>query len=291
MFQIKKILFPVDFSKACMGASHYVEAFTGRFEAELRLLHVVDTETYGRWGSSVLWFGPAMDMAGEQVKWAREELTNFRKEALQQLNVNREVRQGDPGLQIVAAAREYGVDLIMMPTQGLSVFRRYIIGSITAKVLHDADCAVWTGAHLEKAPTLEAIEFPKVMCAVDMGPNSEKALRWAAGFAAEHSAELVVAHVVPASEGRPTKYFDQEFVMELSAQMRYELQALLETLGITARIIIVGGDPGKAVSEIARTENANQLIIARGTVTEGLGRLRTHAYAIIRSSPCPVVSV
>jgi hypothetical protein len=45
------------------------------------------------------------------------------------------------------------------------------------------------------------------------------------------------------------------------------------------------------VSEIARTEEANQLVIARGAVTEGLGRLRTHAYAIIRSSPCPVVSV
>lgn len=73
--------------------------------------------------------------------------------------------------------------------------------------------------------------------------------------------------------------------------MRDELQALLETLGIAARIIVVGGDPAKAVSEIARTEEANQLVIARGAVMEGLGRLRTHAYGIIRSSPCPVVSV
>jgi hypothetical protein len=31
---IKKILFPVDFSKRCIGAARYVEAMAGRFEAE-----------------------------------------------------------------------------------------------------------------------------------------------------------------------------------------------------------------------------------------------------------------
>jgi len=39
MPQIKKILFPVDFSDACRGAARYVEAFAARFEAEIMLLH------------------------------------------------------------------------------------------------------------------------------------------------------------------------------------------------------------------------------------------------------------
>ena len=73
--------------------------------------------------------------------------------------------------------------------------------------------------------------------------------------------------------------------------MRTELESLLETMGIVARIIVVGGDPAKTVSEIAQCENVNQLVIARGAVAETLGRLRTHAYSIIRSAPCPVVSV
>jgi hypothetical protein len=33
------------------------------------------------------------------------------------------------------------------------------------------------------------------------------------------------------------------------------------------------------------------VVIARGSAGEGHGRLRTHAYGIIRNSPCPVVSV
>jgi len=40
----------------------------------------------------------------------------------------------------------------MMPTHGLGGFRRFLLGSVTAKVLHDADCPVWTGVHLERAP-------------------------------------------------------------------------------------------------------------------------------------------
>ena len=291
MFQIKKILFPVDFSEPCLGASRYVEAFAGRFQAEITLLHVVDIGAYRVWGTSALWGLPAIDMSREGANWAREQMSRFLIEELKHFDVKRQVMEGDLGLQIIAAARQLGSDLIMMPTHGLSAFRRYVLGSITAKVLHDAECAVWTGVHLEDAPALEAIAFPKVMCAVDMGSQSEDALRWAAGFAKEHSAELIVAHVVAAWDSGPTKYLDQRFVMEVSSQVRAELGSLLEKLGIVARIIVRGGEPAKTVSEIAQSENVSQLVIARGAVAETLGRLRSNAYAIIRSAPCPVVSV
>jgi nucleotide-binding universal stress UspA family protein len=291
MFQIKKILFPVDFSKPCEGALRYVEAFAGRFQAELKIVHVVDLGAYAVWGTTALWGAPAIDMSSEGAKWAREEMKVFLEKGIKYLNVTSQVLEGDPGIEIVAAARDSGADLIMIPTHGLSVFRRYILGSITAKILHDAECAVWTGAHLEDAPPLEEISFRKVMCAIDMGPQSEKALRWAAGFAKEHGAELIVANIVPAAEGRPAKYFDRRFVAELSVQMREEVRVFLEELGIEATIVVEGGDPAKTLSEIAQTLQVDQLVIARGVLPEGLGRLRTQAYAIIRSAPCPVVSV
>ena len=41
MPQIKKILFPVDFSQSCLGAARYVQAFAGQFEAEIMLFHAV----------------------------------------------------------------------------------------------------------------------------------------------------------------------------------------------------------------------------------------------------------
>ena len=46
MIPLEKILFPVDFSGHCIGASRFVEAMTGRFEAELVLLHVLEPPGY-----------------------------------------------------------------------------------------------------------------------------------------------------------------------------------------------------------------------------------------------------
>jgi len=291
MFQIKKIVFPVDFSESCLGASRYVEAYAGRFQAELTLVHVVDVGAYAALGTSALEFVPGNDLRKEAGDRARDRMATFLQDELKHFDVTRKVLEGDPSRQIIAEAHQSGADLIMMPTHGLSIFRRYILGSVTAKVLHDAECAVWTGVHLEGAPQLEEIAFRRVLCAVDMGPQTEKAIRWAASFAAEHSAELLVTHIVAASDARPAKYFDQRFVADVSAQVEVDLRALLEKLSIKARVIVGAGDPAKALSEILSSEKVDQLVIARGAVAEGFGRLRSHAYSLIRSSPCPVLSV
>jgi nucleotide-binding universal stress UspA family protein len=49
------------------------------------------------------------------------------------------VLQGDPARQFVDFAHSSNTDLIVMPTHGYGQFRQFILGSITAKVLHDAD--------------------------------------------------------------------------------------------------------------------------------------------------------
>ena len=46
---------------------------------------------------------------------------------------------GDPAAEIVDYTLAHGVDLIMMPTHGYGPFRSMLLGSVTAKVLHDCD--------------------------------------------------------------------------------------------------------------------------------------------------------
>jgi hypothetical protein len=38
------------------------------------------------------------------------------------------------------------MDLIVTPTHGYGLFRRFLFGSATLKVLHDAACPVWTAS-------------------------------------------------------------------------------------------------------------------------------------------------
>ena len=66
------------------------------------------------------------------------------------LRLRRVVYEGDPEAQIAAFAQAEDVQLIVMPTHGYGVFRRYLIGSVTAKVLHDVSCPVLTGAHIDR---------------------------------------------------------------------------------------------------------------------------------------------
>jgi hypothetical protein len=46
MFPLRKILFPVDFSEHCIGASRFVEVMTGSFEAKFVMLHVLELPEY-----------------------------------------------------------------------------------------------------------------------------------------------------------------------------------------------------------------------------------------------------
>jgi nucleotide-binding universal stress UspA family protein len=291
-FRVKKILFPVDFSTLCDGAARFVEAFAGRLQAELTLLHVIDPkawivfsppEYYGAETMQELWISRRAEAQKRLDSYLREELKHF--------EVQRLLVDGDPASAIAGHAHETNTDLIMMPSRGMGAFRRYVLGSVTAKVLHDAECPVWTGAHLENAPVLEKISFESVICAVDLGLQSEKTLRWAAGFAQEHSSRLTIVHAVPDLSVLRGEYVDTDFAASLAQNARDQIAGLLDKMRVRAEFVVGRGDPDRVVSRAAEEQGAKLVVIARGLASAGIGRLRTHAYAIIRNSPCPVVSV
>jgi nucleotide-binding universal stress UspA family protein len=276
MFRIQKILFPTDFSARAAGSAPYVVDMAGRFQAEVHLVNIA-----GR--REDVFFAPEfagsslMEQYEKRLREAKQHIKYHLNEEFEQIPTVREVLEGDPAYEITAYAHRHEIDLIMLPTSGLGVFRRLLLGSVTAKVLHDAGCPVWTGVHTDKVSRIEEIAFPRIVCAVDLGPESAAALEWANGFAAEHGAELIALHAVAWEP--------------LAAQSERKLKEILQSLDIEARVVIEEGDPAYVAEQVIKREGATLLVIARGASAEGLGRLRTHEYAIIRSSPCPVVSV
>jgi nucleotide-binding universal stress UspA family protein len=276
MFPIKTILFPVDFSPRCRGAAAYVEALAGRFEAQIILLHVVAPPDYNSTLETVRDVTPA-----DFDKFFGSDLKHFRTEKL--------IDRGEPAQKIVECAAARQVDLIMMPTQGLGIYRRLIIGSSAAKVLHDADCPVWTGVHLENAPALDALQSKRILCAVDLKPASARVFDWASHLAAEYQAEITLLHVVPSFD--EPHFIEHDFAKAIEAQARTALDDLQKVVGAKATVRIEAGSATKVVPAVAAQWNADLLVIGRKAESGILGRLQTTAYAIIRQSPCPVVSV
>jgi nucleotide-binding universal stress UspA family protein len=219
---------------------------------------------------------------------ARRELDTFHSEELDLIHVRRAVVTGDPAERIVEFAHREKPDLIVMPTHGYGLFRRFLLGSVTAKVLHDVDCPVWTGAHIPESYGQKT--FPtswkwigRVLCAIDPRTGAP-ALMWARDIAAEFGAELVVVHAV--SEAEP-----KDPAVVGAAQATRCVQCLMRNLSVAGEILIEEGDPAKVVRAAATRRNADLVVIGRSPREGVSGRLRTNAYLIVRDSPCPVVSV
>ena len=277
MPQIKKILFPVDFSDSCLATARYVQALAGRFEAAIMLLHVVGMGEH--------------TLADELLPVKRAQLDAFLADELKYFTVERVCVKGDPSPEIVNTAKRWGADLVAMPTHGVGAFRRLLLGSVTAKVLHDLHCPVWTSAHLEKAPRLEEIHCRRILCAVDLTERSRNILAWAAWLAGEYQASLGIVH---ATAALPTPYYGwnlaAEFTRSVSEQTARRIENLQKETGTEAsRIYVDSGDPATVVAQAAREFDAELLVMGRHG---GPGiYLPQNAYAILRESPCPVISI
>jgi nucleotide-binding universal stress UspA family protein len=286
---VSNIVVPIDFSERGRGAVLHAAAIRKRFGSRITLLHVLPPPHY-EFGAMEVGGSVLEDLFRNRGEQARRDLDAWMAEELPPGDAERVLREGDPAGQIVACAHEVGASLIIMPTHGYGTFRRFILGSTTAKVLHDADCPVWTGVHLE-AHSVDEIHFNHLAAAIDLGPQSERTLMWAARFAAECGAQLSAVHAMPNLEGRAGEYFDPDWRAHIETAAREEIAALQARLGTSAPVHADSGDASATVCGLAKKIGADLLVIGRGSAAGVFGRLRANAYSIIRQSASPVVSV
>ena len=287
MQAFQKILFPVDMSDGCTAAAPFVEAMVRKFHAHLTLLHVLEMPP----GYVTDWYGYMALVDTDAIRGARKkEVDRYLKNNFEGLNVERVMQEGEAAGEITTYAEEHGADLIMMPTHGYGIFRSLLLGSVTAKVLHDAACPVWTGVHVEETPAASST-LANIMCAVDLTDKSLPAMQFASKLAQDFKARLWLVHAVPGAETRPEKYFDADLQTFLQEEARHAIAKMQQSAGVVAQLCLGAGEVPHVVRDAALHHNADLVVIGRGHATRALGRLRTNVYSIIRQSPCPVISV
>jgi len=292
MPRLNRLLVPVEFSPRCQGAVEYAEALSAHFHCEIVLLHVVIPPLANFSSFEAMAYTSAGDLAREIAEQRTMELQKFPCSVPADCCVRRLVLEGDPTETIVDFAAREKCNLIVMPTRGYGPFRRFLLGSVTAKVLHDAICPVWTGPHMEAAPDFSSMHFHNVACAIDLGLHSREVMCWAGGFAAEFGAHLTLIHAIPASATRLGGfYFDPDWRTQLTRSAMERISFLREDMGIEASVAIEAGETPAVVGAAAETLKADLLVIGRGSTPRAHGHLPTNAYAIVRESKCPVVTV
>ena len=289
MLELSKILVPVDFSERSTGAVRYARNLACHFHSELILIHVLPSIPYGM-GAFEFGGVATVESFSERTPEAQQQLDGFLAGELTGMKVSRIVLEGDPAVRIVEYAHEAQVDLIVMPTHGYGPFRRFLLGSVTAKVLHDADCPVLTSVHLEQGGELEGVKPSRIVCPVDLGPQSAKVLAWANQLAEAFCAGLILVHATPLGESRFGDMFEPEWRTRVEERIRERMTELAAGIH-TAAVVIEAGNPAEVVAATAERFDTQLAVIGRSEAGGMFGRLRTNAYAIIRQSPCPVVSV
>jgi len=285
-----RIVLPMDFSERSIDAAMYAKALAGHLQCEIQAIHVIDLRAYGMYGLVSEDLGP-VEPATDFSLGAQGQMDKFLARVLQGVTVKQVLLYGDPAREIVKYAHSEKADLIMMPTHGRGPFRRFLLGSVTAKVLHDADCPVWTGVHMEAAPRSEPVTFSRILCALDPWVDAHDALAWGWKFGGEIGGQVRIVHAMPAIYSPDSADASAEIKKRMRDRAEAEIRKVQQSADSNAEVQIVTGDASEAVCAAARDWQADLMVIGRGAASEVLGRLRSRSYSIIRESPCPVVSV
>src|SRR6516162_6913271 len=284
---IQNILFPVDFSPACLAMAPFVQRATALLSAKATLVHVFDPTAHSGFE---LYVRPLPEVEEERRNLAQEKLSSFLVSEFPASHNARALACGDVATRICELARERRFDLIVMPTHA-GRFRRMLLGSTTAKVLDEADCLMMTTQHAETiAP--RPLEHREWVCAVGLTADSERVLRYAAQVAVSVHANLSIVHAIPGDPGLPVQLDLEEEVQSAESQeARQRLDKLQRVVGSHARTLVAIGPVKEALLETARRSGSDALMIGRGPGPGTSGRIRDLTYAVIRDAPCPVLSI
>jgi nucleotide-binding universal stress UspA family protein len=296
MLPFKKILFPVDYSPSCPAMVPYVTDMARHFAAELLLIHAYalrpmfvnrDSESVSVY-SDLAYADPKVSEEARLIE--EQRLREFAARMFPDQHAETMADEGEAGTVIHRVLQHQGADLVMMPTRGCGPLRRFLLGSVTAKVLHDVSAAVWTGigAAIEvHAPT---VPYKSIVCALDESQEAEAVLRAAAALATSYQAKLTLMHALEMPPATPEMDFSM-YRQELIDAAHGHLRDLKARLNLDVPEVVIDAGIADGIHQEVARRKADLVIVGRGHDQGAISRVWSRLYSIVRDSPCPVLSI
>ncbi|USZ69955.1 universal stress protein (plasmid) [Halorussus salilacus] len=282
---LEDILVPVDGSDGADAAIRHAGDIAERFGGTVRVLFVADTnrDSVTMVGTEVV---DALEHEGERiVEDAAAELSEAG------IDCRTDVVQGKPA-QTIAEYADAHADLVVMPTHGRSGISRYLLGSVTEKVVRLSPVPVVT-VRMEEART--PFPYEDVLVATDGSDAAAAAAALAVDIAADLDATLHVLSVADSGS------LGLDVRSELSdAQLREAAEDAVSDVADRAteagvENVVERVETGRAADEIGSYVDAEGVdLVAMGTTGQGATErilLGGVTEKLIRSSPVPVLTV
>ena len=144
MLPIKKIVVPTDFSEPAREGFRRACEMAEHFGAELLVVHVNAPVPVIPAGHGAVPFN-VEGYRQEVEKLSKKNLEDFiKEEKIESVAVTPLNREGEVAEEIVRTARDNAANLIVMATHGYSGWKKFILGSVTEKVVRIATVPVLT---------------------------------------------------------------------------------------------------------------------------------------------------
>lgn len=279
----RKILVPTDDSECASVAADYAANLASYYDATVRVLNVVDSRRIAT--------GPHYDECREDAA----KITTSVADRLDRddIMVEQAVRTGIPYTEILADATEHNVDLIVIGTHGRTGVDRYLLGSVTEKVVRRSDVPVLT----IRTPNDVEVTFPytDVLVPTDGSKGAVAAIAPAIDIASTYGATLHSLSVVETrSLGIDVRSSATSEVLEEMAQEAVDTVQERATAASVSKTEtgIDYGLPSECIRSYIEA-NGIDLVVMGTHGRSGIPRylLGSVAERLVRTSPAPVMTI
>lgn len=133
---MNRIFLPIDGSEHSRKAIAQASELARLSGGEVRVFHLQEREP-NRFGTVL-----SLEIPAEVKELVNGAVAELKSAGISASGETRAVLQGEAAKAIISEADDFGADLIVMGTRGLSDFQALLIGSVAHKVIHYAHCPV-----------------------------------------------------------------------------------------------------------------------------------------------------
>ena len=207
---------------------------------------------------------------------------------LPQWNIETLATYGSPAWEILSAAANYRADLIVVGSQGLSAFSRYVLGSVSQKLLTEAACSV----RISRAPVEGDSSSQRIVIGFDgsagaiAAANSVAERNWPAGTEVKMISATDALQTPYEPESDNVEHLQNDWISGYTENAA----ELLVNAGLTVDVKMRSGNPSHVLVEEAEAWNAGCIFVGANAQGSRLERffLGTTSAAVAGRAHCSV---
>jgi nucleotide-binding universal stress UspA family protein len=246
----------------------------------------------------------ALAQAEAQAAQVLEEAKGLARKAAERVRsyfpgweVGAEGLTGWPPAELIRRADEWNADLVVVGSQGRSALGRFVLGSVSKKVVTDSHHSVRVA---RGAAATSDSRRPKVMIGVDGSPEAEAAVRSVGGRVWPEGTEVrIVAVDDGTSPARISRILPAAAAMvgdsneetSVAARRMVEWAAdELRAIGLRVSVAVERGEPRRVLVEEARKWGADSIFVGGRRFGGAVERfwLGSVSTALVTKAHCPV---